>query len=182
MKSKKIISICNLICAVLLLSTLVLQFLPFWTCLDCKGHKDVEKDISLAEYVWLPGHHEGMAEQMTDLYKDTYGKNYRFPDGRKFKFQPNEVLPTALPGFLGSIFGVILCVLLRKKFFVAAIPLYVGISGIIGYTSCLALTVGMNVTLHLAMAVAVAAVGGLTFILGGILTLGKKAKKVKKTD
>lgn len=175
--NKKIISVLNLICAALLLVTLVMQFLPFWTCLDCKGHKDVEKDISLAEYVWLPGHHEGMEEQMTDLYKDTYGRNYRFPDGRKFKFQPNEVLPTVLPGFVGAIFGMILCVWKRQKFFVAAIPLYVGIAGIVGYTTCLALTVGMNVGAHLAVAIAVAAVGGVTFVLGGILALRAKMKK-----
>ena len=179
MKKEKITALLNLVCALLLLVTLVLQFLPFWTCEDCKGHEDVQKDISLAEYVWLPGHHEGMEDQMTDLYKDVYGKNYRGPDGRKFKFWPNEVLPTVLPGFLGSIFGIILCVWLRKKFFVAALPLYVGIAGIIGFTSCLALTVGMNVQLHLVVAIALTAVSGLTFILGGILALNAKRSKTK---
>ena len=180
MNKTKITTICNIVCAVLLLATLIMQFLPFWTCDACKSHKGEEVEISLSDYLWFPNEHDKFADEMTDLYKDTYGKNYRGPDGRKFKFQANEILPTALPAFLGSVFGIILCVVLRKKFFVAALPLYVGISGIIGYTSCLALTVGMNVTLHLVAAIAVAAVGGLTFVLGGILALRGKLSKIKK--
>lgn len=177
MKKTNLISILNIVCALLMVVTFVTQLLPYWTCLDCNGHPEETKDISLAEFVWLPGHHEGMKDQMTDLYKDTYGKNYRFPDGRKFKFLPNEVLPTVLPAFLGSIFGIILCVVLRKKFFVAALPLYIGISGIIGYSSCLALTVGQNVGIYLILACVLTAVAALTVALGAIAFIRKKLHK-----
>lgn len=177
MKKNNLVSILNIVCAVLMLVTFVTQFLPYWTCQECKEHPDMAEDVSLAEFVWLPGHHEGMKDQMTDLYKDTYGKNYRFPDGRKFKFLPNEVLPTVLPAFLGSIFGIILCVVLRKKFFVAALPLYIGISGIIGYSSCLALTVGQNVGIYLILACVLTAVAVLTIALGAIAFIRKKLQK-----
>jgi hypothetical protein len=98
-------------------------------------------------------------------------------DGRKFKFLPNEVLPTVLPAFLGSAFGMLLCVLLRKKFFVAALPLYIGISGVIGYSSCLGLTVGQNATIYLILAGVLAAVSGANVVLGIVALIRRTMKK-----
>ena len=175
MKKLTITSLCNFVCAVLLLATLVMQFQPFWTCEDCASHKGTTEDVSIAEYFWLPKHHDELTEDMTDLYKENYGKNYRDPNGKKFKFRPNEILLTALTAFVGSIAGIICCVLLRKKFWVAGIPLAVGIAGIVGFTTCPALQIGKNAQIHLIIAVAVTAVAAISLILGAILAI--RAKK-----
>ena len=175
MKKLTITSLCNFVCAVLLLVTLVMQFQPFWTCEDCKSHKDTTKDVSIAEYFWLPRHHDELAEDMTDLYKEIYGNNYRDPNGKKFKFRANEVLATALAASVGSVAGILCCVLLRKKFWVSAIPLAVGIAGVLGFTTCPALQIGKNAQIHLIIAIVVTVVAAISLILGTILAI--RAKK-----
>ena len=116
MKKVTITSLCNFLCALLLVVTLVMQFQPFWTCEDCESHKDETKDVSIAEYFWFPQHHDELADDMTDYYKEIYGRNYRDPNGRKFKFRANEILPTALTAFVGSVVGILFCTLKGKKF------------------------------------------------------------------
>ena len=67
MKKINITTICNCVCALLLLATLVTQFLPYWTCAEnCKRHKEVEKSVSVAEYLWLPEHHAPLKNELTE--------------------------------------------------------------------------------------------------------------------
>ena len=178
MKKERMISICNCVCALLLLVTLVMQFQPFWTCTDCKTHKDVDKEISIAEYIWLPKHHEPIADEMTDLYRDVYGPDYRDPaTGRKFKFKANYILPAMLTVFIGSVVGIVGCVIFRKKFFLAGIPLIVGIAGILGHLSYPALQVGQNAQSHVTLLVVVTIVAFTSLVLGTIAEIRKKAGK-----
>lgn len=178
MKKERMISICNCVCALLLLATLVLQFQPFWTCTDCKTHKDVDKEVSIAEYIWLPKHHEPIADEMTDLYRDVYGPDYKDPaTGRKFKFKANYILPSMLTVFLGSVVGIVGCVIFRKKFFLAGIPLIVGVAGILGHLSYPALQVGQNAQDHLTLFIIVTAVASVSLILGAVCAIRKKASK-----
>ena len=172
--------ICNLVCAVLLLATIVMMCQPFWTCSGCKTHKEVEKDVSVAEYMWIPKHHTPIAEDMTDYYKEIYGKNYRDAEGRKFKFKANEILPTMLTAFLGSIVGILGGIFLRKKFYVAVAPLVVGVAGIIGFTTCPALMIGKSTQAQLILAIVVAAAGLISLVIGGVLELKSKMKTKKK--
>ena len=178
MKNQKATTFCNIICAVLLLVTLVMLFQPFWTCEDCKSHKDAKDEVSIAEYLWFPRQHDELADDMTDYYKEIYGKNYRDPSGKKFQFKANEILPSMLTAFLGSIAGVVFCVILRKRFLVAGIPLVVGVAGILGYTTCPALQIGMNQQVHLIVAIVVSAVAAISLILGAVLALLAKRQKV----
>ena len=182
MKKVKRTSFCNLICAVLLLATLVMQFQPFWTCEDCKSHKDVTKDVSIGEYFLFPKQHDNLVEDLTDYYKSIYGSNYRDANGKKFKFRANEILPTALPGFLGSVIGIVGCVLLRKRFWVAGVPLLVGVMGIIGFTTCPALLIGKNVQIHLIVAIAVTAAAAISLVVGGIAAIVEKKKNPKQAE
>ncbi len=182
MKKERITSICNLVCALLLLVTLIVQFLPFWTCSDCKTHKGVDKEVSIAEYLWTPKHHEPIADEMTDLYRELYGSDYRDPaTGKKFKFQVNAVLPAMLTVFLGSVAGLVGCLIFRKRFFMTAIPLTVGIAGIVGHLTYPALKVGHNAQLHLIVFVVVAAVSAIALTVGTIAAIQRKrAKKMEK--
>lgn len=169
MKKYKITIVRNIVCALLLLATLIMQFQPFWTCTDCKTHKGEDKVVSIAEYFWLPRHHEPIADEMTDLYREVYGPDYKDPaTGRKFSFKPNYILPSVLTVFLGSIVGILGCVIFCKKFFMAGIPLIVGIAGILGQLSYPALKVGMNAQTHLILYIVVTSVAAVSLVLGAI--------------
>lgn len=182
MKKYKIAIVCNIVCALLLLATLVMQFQPFWTCIDCKTHKGVDKEISIAEYLWVPKHHEPIADDMTDLYRDIYGPDYKDPaTGRKFKFKANYILPAMLTVFIGSVVGIIGCVIFCKKFFLAGVPLVVGIAGLFGHLSYPALKVGQNAQNHLILFAVLAVVAAASLTLGSIFAIQKgKAKRIEK--
>lgn len=173
-------AICNCVCALLLLATLVLLFQPYWICTDCKTHKGVDKGVSIAEYFFLPKHHESIADDMTELYRDVYGPDYKDPaTGRKFSFKPNYILPAVLTVFLGSIVGIVGCVLFRRKFFLAGIPLAVGVAGILGHLNYPALKVGQNAQTHLILFVVVTVAAVISLVLGAICAIRNRASKVK---
>lgn len=178
MKKEIMTSICNCVCALLLLATLVMQFQPFWTCTDCKTHKGVDKGVSIAEYIWIPKHHEPIADEMTDLYRDVYGPDYKDPaTGRKFKFKANYILPAMLTVFIGCVVGIVGCVVFCKKFFLAGVPLIVGITGILGHLSYPALKVGQNAQTHLTLFIILTAVAAVSLVIGAIFFVPKKARK-----
>ena len=181
MKKGILVTICNFVCAVLLIAVLVMQFQPFWTCSKCKTHKGVDKEVSIAEYMWIPKHHEPIADDMTDLYREYYGPDYKDPaTGRKFSFKPNYILPAMLTVFLGSIVGIVCCVLFHKKFFLTAIPLIVGIAGMLGHLSYPALQVGHNASTHLLVFIIVTAVSAVCFLLSTILAILSKPRKMPR--
>ena len=177
MKTTKITSICNCVCALLLLAALIMQFLPFWTCSGCKTHKDVEQGVSIAEYLWLPKHHTPVTNELTEMYRDLYGPDYRDPaTGKKLTFTADFILPSILTVFLGSIVGIVFCVLKRKKFFVAVLPLIVGLAGLLGHLFYPALTIGQNTGLYVVVFIVVTVVAAASLIFGVVTTLREKAK------
>ncbi len=182
MKKEIMTSICNYVCALLLIVTLIMQFQPFWTCSDCKTHKGVDKEVSIAEYLWIPKHHEPIADEMTDLYRDIYGKDYKDPaTGKKYKFRVNDILPATMTVFLGSIVGIIGCVIFRKRFFMAGVPLVVGVAGILGHLSYPALKVGHNTQIQLILFGVLTAVATVALAVGTVDVIKKaKAKKLAK--
>lgn len=177
MKKDRITTVCNLICAVLLLAMLITQFQPFWTCSNCKSHKEVDKEVSIAEYIWTPKHHKPITDDMTDHYRELLGEDYRDEKGKKFKFQPNDILPATVTVFLGSVVGILVCVLLRKKFFAPAIPLIVGIAGILGYTTYPALQIGHNWQTHLILAAVLAVIALIALVWCTVLEIRFGGKK-----
>ncbi len=181
MKKGKITSICNFVCALLLVVTLFMQFQPFWTCSDCKTHKDVDKEISIAGYLATPRYHEPIADEMTDLYREIYGKDYKDPStGKKFKFKANDILPAMLTVLLGSVVGIVGCVLFHKRFFLAGVPLVVGVAGILGHLTYPALKVGHNAQTHLILFVVLTAVAAVSLVVGTIAAV--QNKRAKKTE
>ena len=182
MKNEKWTSVCNLICVVLLIVVLVMQFQPFWTCPGCKTHKKVEKEVSIAEYIWTPKHHDSLTDEMTDYYREYYGPDYKDPiTGRKFKFVPNYILPAPLTVFLGCVVGIVGCVIFRKKFFMAGIPLVVGVAGMLGHLTYPAMMIGKDNQTHLILLIVVTAVAAISLIWGGIgFILDRKAKAAQK--
>ena len=182
MKKIKLSSICNSLCAVLLLVTLVMQFQPFWICPGCKTHKKVEKEVSIAEYIWTPKHHEKLTDEMTDYYREYYGPDYKDPiTGRKFKFLPNYILPATLTVFIGSIVGIILIAIFHKKFFMAGIPMVVAIAGILGHLTYPAMMIGKNAQIHLIVYIVLAVVAAIALIMGGIDAIRTKKARANES-
>lgn len=176
MKSQRIISLNNFLCSALLLVMLIMLCQPFWGCEDCKSHKDAPSEVSISEYLWMPRSHNKLADDMTDYYKEIYGKNYRDAAGKKFEFKANEILPYMMTAFLGSVAGIFLSIVYNKKFLIAVIPLIVGLACVWGYTTCPALMIGKNVQTHLIVAIILSAVSALSLIIGLCITLLSKKK------
>lgn len=183
MKKINITTICNCVCALLLLAALVTQFLPYWTCAEnCKKHKDVEKSVSVAEYLWLPEHHAPLKDELTELYRDIYGHDYKDPvTGKKLTFKADFIMPATLTIFLGSIAGIIFCVLYRKKFFTMAISVIVGIAGIIGFTSYPALTMNPVSSTYTIFFIALTAIAAISLIISLIPIIRENALKKRSS-
>lgn len=168
----------NYVCAIMLVLVLATQFLPFWNCtVECKEHKDVGKTVSIAEYVWVPDHHKPITKGMTDVYLEAYGEDYVDENGKKFKFELNDIVAPLVVMFAGSIVGVVLCVMYSKRIFPALIPLIVGGIGVYWYLTCPAMQVGENWILHLIVS-ALTSVVALASIIVHILDKVKSRKTV----
>ena len=64
----------NCICAFMCLLVLITQFLPFWNCTNCKTHKEEDKMVSVAEYIWIPVNHTPITKSMTNVYYEVFGR------------------------------------------------------------------------------------------------------------
>ena len=137
---------------------LVMQFMPFWVCTDCKSHKDEARWVSIAEYTWLPEHHKTLTRNMTDVYLAEYGEDYVDENGKKYKFAVDDIVTPCVVVFIGSVVGVFLCGILAKKAFVTWIPLICGVVGTVAYATLPAMKVGYNSKVHLLLTAALALV------------------------
>jgi len=91
---KNRVTICNLICVVLLLALVAVQlFLPYWSY----EKNDETVEVSLGEYVWFVKDHR----TMTNDFKDVYGKD----------FKVDVVAYPHLYMLLIAGFGVVFCLL-----------------------------------------------------------------------
>ena len=156
----------NYVCAILLVLLFATQFLPFWNCTaDCKDHKDIEKTVSIAEYVWLPDHHKPITKGMSDVYMEAHGEDFTREDGKKFKFELNDIAAPLVVMFAGSVVGAVLCVMYSKRMLPAFIPLLVGGIGVYWYLTCPAMQIGQNWVLHLILAVLTLVAALMTIVL-----------------
>lgn len=76
MKSSKInlVKIFSVICVVLMLGMLVLQFIPFWE-LTAEDPED-NLSVSIASYIWFPGDNEDLTEYFEDEYDERFDEEY----------------------------------------------------------------------------------------------------------
>ncbi len=104
---KNRVTICNLICVVLLLALVAVQlFLPYWSY----EKKDETVEVTLGEYVWFVKDHR----TMTNDFKDVYGKD----------FKVDVVAYPHLYMILIAGFGVVFCIL---KYF-SKVPILFGLA------------------------------------------------------
>lgn len=167
----------NFVCAVMLLVVLVTQFLPFWKCTAaCKDHKETEKMVSIAEYVWLPEHHRPITKGMTDVYLDAYGQDYVDEDGKKYTFAVDDIVLPLVVIFLGSIAGTAMCVVFSHELAVPVLPLLIGSIGIYWYLSNPAMQAGYIWGLHL-MVLILTVLTSLSILIYNIVNQVKTQKR-----
>ena len=141
MKQNKL-RVCSILCAVLMLTLILCQLMPFWTV---NG-----KTISLLEYVWFCSEHVDVGTYLSGI--DAQFSINGFVTG------PIIVLVAAVVGFFG-------CLLKPKKIWVSIIAAICGLVGMFSYLTDAALQSGSLWALHLLLCVAVLAVAVWLFFL-----------------
>lgn len=173
MKNVNKLQLSNYICAFMCLLVLITQFLPFWNCSDCREHEDVDKTVSIAEYVWFPDHHRPITKGMTDVYLEAYGEDYTDEDGKKYKFAVDDIVTPLVILLAGSIIGAVLGFVFSDKSTVALLSTIVGGVGLYWYLTCPAMKIGASWYLHL-IVYALAAVAGIGALIYGFIIRIKK--------
>lgn len=141
------ISALNILCAVLALALLILQFTPFW---HFEGED--EQSSSIQSYVWFPDSHK----ELDGYLSDEIGANYTIND---------VVTMPALVLVLGAV-GIVLCLVKSDKWPVSLLPAACGAVGVWGYLTGAAFRLGSGWGLHLALCIALLVIGALSVVSG----------------
>lgn len=136
--------ILNVICAVLMLVLLVLQFMPFWT------YSDPATSVSIQGYIWFPGDHTGLDKALKESVSADYSIN-------------DVLLMPILTLVLGAV-GIVLCLIQSDNPFVSLLPAACGLAGTWGYLTGAAFHVGSGWEFHLILCIALLALGLISLI------------------
>lgn len=172
--------ISNIVCFLLLLVMLATQFLPFYLCENCKTHKEESKVISMAEYTWFPKKHTNITKDMTDVYLDIYGKDYKDEDGKKFKFQANDAVVPCVVVFAACILTLVMSFKHLGNPLMAIFPFAAGLACSVGYLTIPSLQVGQNWQTHLIVAIVLAVAAGGSLVFHGVKGTIGFIKGIKK--
>lgn len=142
-KNTKLTSICNIICAALMLALIVCQFMPFWATANTGD------EISIQEYTWLPHHNKDLDKD----FKANFGKDYGIND---------VVLMPIVALVIGGL-GIAFSVLFTKKCVIMICPLLVGALATYEYLTNPAFQMNAMWQLHLVL--------GIGILLGSIIPL-----------
>lgn len=139
-------SVLNVVCAVLMLILLVLQFLPFWS------YGDPSVSVSIQEYIWFPGDHTGLDKELTALVSADYSIN-------------DVLLMPILTLVLGAV-GIVMCLFKSSNSRISLLPTACGLVGAFGYLTGAAFQVGSGWALHLVVCLLLVC-AGLACLLSG---------------
>lgn len=132
--------------ALILVVLLVLQFVPFWQV----GEAEDQTTVSISSYIWMPSDNKALDKQM----ESTFGKDYSL----------NDVILCPVLVLVLCAVGAVLCVMKPGKLGVSVLPTLAGLIGVFGYATTPALQLGMNWTLHLAVAALALVVGAASLV------------------
>ncbi len=134
------ISVCNMICAVLMVILLVLQFCPFW-----QFGENQESSASIQGYIWFPTEHG----DLETYFEEATGSDYSI----------NSILiPPILTLVLGAA-GIVLCLIKSNQIWASIFPIACGAVGIWGYLGKAVFKLGVNWQMHLVICIAMLVVG-----------------------
>ena len=152
-------TILNIVCAVLLIAFFVVQFLPFWTYTTIEGSdktaaligltveegEEVEKTISLAEYVWLTEEHEDLFGHWKRMKDPTTGE----------AITQNQIVVMPFLCTLLVIAGVVFCLWKNDRTWTCLFSLVVGAYATITYLTEPVLKTGQSWLFHLIVSIVV---------------------------
>lgn len=132
MKSINKTNVCNILCALLMLALLAVQFTPFWQC--------GEEMVSIGGFIWFPTDHVDLEKQLVSVLQTD--------------FAVDDMLAAPIMVLLLGAVGTVLCLLKFSQPMVLLLPVACGLSGLIGYLSTPALKTGMGWQWHVAICAA----------------------------
>ena len=159
----------NYICAFMCLLVLVTQFLPFWNCTNCKTHKEEDKMVSIAGYIWVPVNHTPITKAMTDVYYEVFGDGLVDVNGKPYKFSVNDIFGPCVVTFVGSMAGIVLAILFSRRAIVSLVTLVAGCSAARWYLICPAMQAGQNWKTHLVVSILAIVVAGLVTLINIVI-------------
>lgn len=165
----------NIVCAVVLVAFFLVQFLPFWTYTTIEGSdktaaligltveegEEVEKTISLAQYLWFTEEHE-----------DLFGHWKRMKDFDGNPLTQNEIVVMPFLCTLLVILGTFFCLWKNDKTWTCLFALIVGVYATITYLTTPILQTGHTWIVHLIVSIIV--------LLGSLPLTALWVKKVIK--
>lgn len=131
-------SMANVICAVLMILLLIMQFTPFWQ------YGEAGESCSISAYVWFPSDHKDL-----ETWLGTQAEDH---DLNSFVGMP--ILTLVL-----SAAGAALCLIKPEKGAMALLPTVCGAAGMIGYLTTPALKLGAGWAWHLLICIALLVLG-----------------------
>ncbi|MGN0803667.1 MAG: hypothetical protein ACI4MF_13830 [Candidatus Faecivicinus sp.] len=142
----KFIPMCSILCAIIMLALLVLQFVPFWHYGEAG-----EESASMNGYIWFPMDYG----DLESYFAETTGK----------PFDVNSILAMPILHLVLGAAGIVLCVLKRDQVWVSLFPVAVGGVGVWGFLSKPVYRLGSTWQLQLALCVVMLAIGLISLVL-----------------
>ena len=133
-----------IVCAVLMLAVLVLQFTPFWHI----GEGEEQQDVSIGAYVWFPTDHKEV---------DTYMKEQVSSD-----FNISGVVGVHSLVLVLSVAGLVLCLVKPAMPVSPVLVMGSSVSGLVGCLGMKAFQLGSTWAVLLILFIAALVMGGLT--------------------
>lgn len=159
--------ICNIVCAVLVLALLVLQFLPgYWTCQKTKPEEDgtyKTEAPSLQLYMWAPSEFSTLEKNFDKQFGD--------------ELIMNDVVMMPVIALVFGVLCILFSVIRSQKSWVAIFPAFVGGFGVYGYLCYPIFQMNNMWVIHLMLCVlifAVAITAIIASVIGRILAFRKE--------
>jgi len=140
-------SVCNVICAVLLLILLVFQFTPFW-----HYGEDASIATSINGYIWFPTENT----QLENYLKEQLNSD----------FSVESILAMPIIVLLAGAIGFVLCLIKADNPIVSLLPAAAGAVGVWGYLTKGAFKLGANWQIHLILCFAILVIALVSLISG----------------
>lgn len=107
----KLTKIFCIICVILMLGVLILQYVPYWSCSD--------DGSSIADYVWWPDQHKKLTNEFRSIL------------GRDYEVQQMVLMPVTV--FIACILGITLSIIKPGKIGTFIFPFIAGAMGLYGF-------------------------------------------------
>jgi len=135
----------NILCVVLMVLLLVLQFLPFWS------YGEPAETASISDYIWWPEDHKSLEKHMQGQF------------GKDFHVWEIVGMPCGVLAF--GVLGILFCLIKPRNPLCTFLPLACGGIGLWGYLCKPAFQLGVNWQLHAALCALIFVVAACTLLL-----------------